>query len=100
MGNQAEASAPLTRARGQRVLAVAYEGWFNAEMAADFAGVTAPEIDDVWLDRKHQRVLQMFVGEDFQPRPRNPKTGYPTPEWKPGDRVSVRSPAGSPLPTP
>jgi 4-amino-4-deoxy-L-arabinose transferase-like glycosyltransferase len=92
-GNQAEASAPLTPASGQRVLAVAYEHWFNSEMAADFARVSGPEIDDVWLDRKHQRVLDMFVGERFQPRPRDPKTGYPTPQWRPGDAVS---PSGSP----
>ena len=87
-GNQAEASAPLTPADGQRVLAVAYEHWFNSEMAADFGRVTDPEIDDVWLDRKHQRVVDMFVGERFQPRPRDPKTGYPAPEWRPGDTVS------------
>ncbi|MBS0363134.1 MAG: glycosyltransferase family 39 protein [Proteobacteria bacterium] len=86
-GNQAEASAPLDAANGQRVLAVAYEGWFNTEMAADFARVLRPEIDDIWLDRKHSRTLDMFVGEDFRPQPRDPKTGYPSPEWKPGDRV-------------
>jgi 4-amino-4-deoxy-L-arabinose transferase-like glycosyltransferase len=88
-GNQAEASAPLTPASGQRVLAVAYESWFNSEMAADFAGVLDPEIDDVWLDRKHQRTLDMFVGQGFQPRPRDPATGHQTPEWEPGDAVKV-----------
>lgn len=87
-GNQAEASAPLTPANGQRVLAVAYEGWFNTEMAADFTRVLRPEIDDVWLDRKHQRTLEMFVGEGFRPRPRDPATGYPTPAWKPAEAVS------------
>jgi hypothetical protein len=90
-GNQAEASAPLTPAAGRRVLAVAYESWFNTEMAADFQRVEAPEIDDVWLDRKHQRRLDMFVGDGFRPRPRDPKTGYPSPQWRPGDAVS---PAG------
>ena len=90
-GNQAEASAPLTRANGQRVLAVAYESWFNTEMAADFTRVVRPEIDDVFLDRKHQRTLDMFVGEDFNPQRRDPKTGYPSPEWKPGDSVSPKS---------
>ena len=91
-GNQAEASAPLNPASGQRVLAVAYEHWFNSEMAADFGRVAAPEIDDVWLDHKHQRVLDMFVGDRFQPRPRHPKTGYPTPEWRPGDTVKPSPP--------
>jgi hypothetical protein len=91
-GNQAEASAPLTAANGQRVLAVAYEGWFDSEMAADFIRVQAPEIDDVWLDRNHQRTLEMFVGEGFTPRARDPATGHPTPAWKPGDAVRA-SPA-------
>ncbi len=88
-GNQAEASAPLTPKDGQRVLAVAYESWFNTEMAADFARVEAPEIDDVWLDRGRQRTLDMFVGVGFRPRPRDPKTGYPTPPWRPGNSVSL-----------
>jgi 4-amino-4-deoxy-L-arabinose transferase-like glycosyltransferase len=87
-GNQAEASAPLTPAVGQRVLAVAYESWFNTEMAADFVRVGGPEIDDVWLDRKHQRRLDLFLGQDFRPQPRDPATGYPTPQWKPGNAVS------------
>jgi 4-amino-4-deoxy-L-arabinose transferase-like glycosyltransferase len=101
-GNQAEASAPLTPANGQRVLAVAYEGWFNSEMAADFSGVVRPEIDDLWLDRKHHRILNMFVGEDFRPRPRDPKTGYPSPQWKLGDRVQPKVeilPAGGATPS-
>jgi len=87
-GNQAEFSAPLTSASGQRVLAVAYESWFNTEMARDFRHVLAPEIDHIWLDRKRRRTLDMFVGEGFAPQPRDPVTGYPSPEWKPGDRVS------------
>ena len=88
-GNQAEASAPLTPAKGGRVLAVAYESWFNTEMAADFAHVEAPEIDDLFLDRKHQRRLDIFLGLGFQPKPRDPKTGYPSPQWKPGDAVKA-----------
>jgi 4-amino-4-deoxy-L-arabinose transferase-like glycosyltransferase len=87
-GNQAEASHPLTPAQGQRVLAVANEGWFDTEMARDFARALGPEIDDIWLDRKHQRKIEMFVGQGFAPRPRDPKTGYPTPPWTPSDRLS------------
>ena len=82
-GNQAEASAPLTPKDGQRVLAVAYEGWFDTEMARDFTRALGKEIDSIWLDRKHKRRLEMFVGEGFRPQPRDPKTGYPTPEWTP-----------------
>ena len=96
-GNQAEATAPLTPAHGGRVLAVAYEGWFNTEMAADFAGVADPEIDDLWLDRKHQRRLDMFAGADFRPRPRDPRTGYPSPEWKPGNAVKATAALTAPL---
>jgi len=81
-GNQAEASAPLTPAEGQRVLVVAYERWFDTEMARDFTRPLDVEIDDIWLDRKHRRVLETFVGEGFRPQPRDPKTGYPTPAWK------------------
>ena len=88
-GNQAEASAPLTPARGGRVLSVAYESWFNTEMAADFTKVQDPQIDDIFLDRKHQRRVDMFLGLGFAPKPRNPKTGYPSPEWKPGDAVKA-----------
>ncbi len=94
-GNQAEAIAPLFASQGQRVVAVAYEGWFNTEMAADFGRVLDPEINDVWLDRKHQRRLDMFVGEGFRVQPRNPATGYPTPAWKPGD--AVRATPGAPV---
>jgi hypothetical protein len=57
-------------------------------MAADFAQVADPEIDDVWLDRRRQRTLDMFVGQGFRPRPRDPATGYPTPPWHPGNAVS------------
>jgi len=97
-GNQAEASAPLTPATGQRVLAVAYEGWFDTEMARDFTRVLEPEIDHIWIDRKRRRTLDMFVGEGFQPRPRDPKTGYPSPQWRPGDRVVANGLKVSPSP--
>ncbi|HEY2357230.1 MAG TPA: glycosyltransferase family 39 protein [Phenylobacterium sp.] len=91
-GNQAEASAPLTPAHGQRVLVVAIESWFDTEMARDFSRALGKEIDSIWLDRKHKRRLEMFVGEGFKPQPRDAITGYPTPEWRPSD-------AGEPLPT-
>ena len=54
-GNHAEATAPQTAAKGGRGLAVAYQSRFKTEMAADFTRVEAPEIDDLFLDRKHQR---------------------------------------------
>ena len=92
-GNQAEVSAPLTPASGQRVLAVAYEGWFDSEMAADFARALGKEIDSIWLDRKHDRRLVMFVGSTFAPKPRDPVTGYPNPPWR-------RPASVSPSPTP
>jgi hypothetical protein len=82
------------------VLGADYEGWFNSEMARDFTGVSGSEIDDVWLDRKHQRRLDLFVGEGFSPRPRDPATSYPSPAWKPGDSVSATPGRPAPLPTP
>jgi 4-amino-4-deoxy-L-arabinose transferase-like glycosyltransferase len=75
--NQAEASAPLTPALGRRVLAVSYEGWWRAEMMADFQTTYGDEIVSVGLDRKHQRRTEMFAGEDFRPVPRDPASGLP-----------------------
>lgn len=77
--NQAETSAPLTRAEGRRVLAVALEGVYRAEMEADFGRTLGHEIASVWLDSKRKRRIEMFVGEDFRPRPRDPISGRPTP---------------------
>ena len=75
--NQAETTAPLTPAIGRRVLMVSYEGWRRAEMQADFAASEGLEIGSVWLDRKHKRRVEMFVGQGFAPRPRDPVTGLP-----------------------
>jgi hypothetical protein len=75
--NQAEASAPLDARHGARVLAVDYEGRMGEEMAGDFARTLGREIDTVWLDRKHQRKLVLFVGEGFRPAPRDPVSGLP-----------------------
>lgn len=75
--NQAETAAPLTPALGRRVLMVSYEGWRRAEMQADFASTSDLEIGSVWLDPRHKRRVEMFVGQDFWPRPRNPVTGLP-----------------------
>lgn len=75
--NQAETTAPLTPALGRRVLGVVYEGFHGDDMKPDFARVLGYEINHVWLDRKHQRRVDTFVGEGFAPRPRDPKTGLP-----------------------
>jgi len=91
-GNQAEAQAPLTPALGQRVLVVANERWFDTEIARDFGRALGPELDDVFLDRRHQRQIEMFVGLGFAPKPRDAKTGYPSPEWTPSDRLSAADP--------
>ena len=66
-------------ATGGRVLMVSYEGWRRAEMQADFARSSGVEIAGVWLDRKHRRRIEMFVGEGFAPRPRDAVSGLPTP---------------------
>lgn len=75
--NQAETAAPLTPAEGRRVLAVAMEGNYRQAMEGDFRAASGLEIASVWLDRKRRRRIEMFVGEDFQPRPRDPVTGRP-----------------------
>jgi hypothetical protein len=75
--NQAETAAPLTPAIGRRVLAVAYEGWRRGEMEADFAKTRDLEIGSVWLDPRHRRRFEMFVGEGFAPRPRDAVSGLP-----------------------
>lgn len=75
--NQAEATDPLTVANGRRVLAVSLERVYRDEMAGDFTRVLAPEIARVSLDRKRSRMAEIFVGEGFSPRPRDPLTGAP-----------------------
>jgi hypothetical protein len=75
--NQAETSAPLDAKTGVRVLGVAFEGWHRAEMEGDFNRALGREIDNVYLDRKHSRRIEMFVGQGFNPKPRDPKTGLP-----------------------
>jgi 4-amino-4-deoxy-L-arabinose transferase-like glycosyltransferase len=80
--NQAETSAPLTPARGGRVLGVAEEGVYIKQMTGDFAQVSGHEIDDIYLDRKHRRRLDLFIGQGFAPKPRDPLTGLP-PQTRP-----------------
>ena len=75
--NQAETAAPLTDDLGGKVLMVSYEGWRRAEMQADFARASGLEIGSVRLDAKRKRRIEMFVGEDFAPRPRDPVSGLP-----------------------
>jgi 4-amino-4-deoxy-L-arabinose transferase-like glycosyltransferase len=78
--NQAETTAPLTPARGARVLGVVLEDSYRDLMMADFAAVTGQELIRVRLDRKRQRRAELFVGERFAPRPRTgPVSGPPTP---------------------
>jgi hypothetical protein len=77
--NQAESTSPLTPALGRRVLAVSLEQVYRAEMAADFRTVSAREIASVRLDHKRRRRAELFVGEGFEPRPRDPVTDLPTP---------------------
>lgn len=77
--NQAETTAPLTRANGARVLGVSLEQVYLDEMTADFATVSEREIYSVRLDRKRKRRAEMFLGEGFAPRPRDPVSGRPIP---------------------
>lgn len=81
--NQAETAAPLTPAIGRRVLMVSFEGWRRAEMQADFAQAHDLEIGSVWLDPRHRRKVEMFVGQGFSPRPRDAVSGLPRPPRSP-----------------
>ncbi len=63
--NQAELAFPLTTADGARVLAVSSYGVHTKPMRAQFQSAGESEIVTIWLDRKHQRSLQMFVGQGF-----------------------------------
>jgi 4-amino-4-deoxy-L-arabinose transferase-like glycosyltransferase len=77
--NQAETTAPLTTGNGGRVLAVALEQTWRDEMVADFAATSGREIFSVRLDEKRRRRAEIFNGERYAPRPRDPRTGLPTP---------------------
>lgn len=69
-GNQAEVSAPLTRAAGRRVVVASVVANARGEIARDFGLVGPLEEHDVRLDRKHTRDVVLFAGEDFAPKPR------------------------------
>ena len=77
--NQAEQTAPLTAAVGKRVLAASLDQIYLREMAGDFAKVSASEIIGVRLDYKRRRRVELFIGEGYSPRPRDPVTGRPRP---------------------
>jgi 4-amino-4-deoxy-L-arabinose transferase-like glycosyltransferase len=65
--NQAELAAPLTAKGGARVLSVSSYGVHTKPMRAQFQSAGETEIATIWLDRKHQRSVQMFVGQRFTP---------------------------------
>lgn len=70
--SQAEAEWGLTGADGARVLAVSSYENKRGPMAADFRTTSDPQISRVFLDRKHMRRLDMFVGEGFRQGPPPP----------------------------
>ena len=52
------------------MLAASLEGTYRDRMAADFARADIVEIVRVRLDPKRWRRVELLVGEDFQPKPR------------------------------
>ncbi|MFN3520920.1 MAG: ArnT family glycosyltransferase [Phenylobacterium sp.] len=76
---QAEMTDPLTPQAGARVLGVILEQAHGEEMRADFARVSGREFVSVRLDRKRTRRAELFIGEGYAPRPRDPVSGLPTP---------------------
>lgn len=82
-GNQAEATAPLTPALGQRVLVVtaaevkltedpeAKMGKRIALISDDFVRAQTLEVSRARLDRKRLRRGVLILGEDYRPKPRD-----------------------------
>lgn len=77
--NQAETTDPLTQKEGKRVLLASLEQVYRDEMANDFAATSGTEIVSIRLDKKRKRRVELFIGDGFLPRPRDPVTGLPTP---------------------
>lgn len=77
--NQAETDAPLTRAYGARVFGVSASWFYLIAFRHDFVRVRMGDPVLVRLDDRHERKLDLFIGEDFEPRPRDPVTGVPVP---------------------
>ncbi len=80
-GNEAETTSPLTD--GRRVLFVDigsdHPGPYRAEAMRDFQAVRPLGAWKVWTDPRHYRQVEMFLGEDYRRRPRDPRTGLPVP---------------------
>ena len=76
--NQAETTTPLTASAGRRVLVVNATARYRSEIMADFRAVE-PGVHTaaIKLDQKHNRDITLFVADDFQRRPRDPRTGRP-----------------------
>jgi hypothetical protein len=70
--NQAELASPLTAKDGARVLAASRDGAYTPAMRSQFQRAGETDIGDVWIDRKHDLRIEMFVGEDFKPPPGRP----------------------------
>jgi len=75
--NQAETETPLTKAAGARVFGISASRFYLIAFRYDFVHVEMEPPVIVRLDPRHERTLDLFIGEDFRPRPRNPITGRP-----------------------
>lgn len=78
-GNQAEATAPLTRDRGERVVVALLRPDLAASASEDFARVEPLDPVSVRLDAKRTRDLAVFVGEAFDPVRDGTTRASPTP---------------------
>ncbi|MFN3229266.1 MAG: ArnT family glycosyltransferase [Asticcacaulis sp.] len=77
--SQPEHQHPLTPEQGTRVLAVSLVPTFTEEFRRDFNRHSALGQRQVRLDPKRTRDVTVFIGKDFNPRPRDPVTGHPMP---------------------
>jgi len=65
--NQAELASPLTAKDGARVLVVSRDGVHTKAIRAQFQSAGETELATIWIDRKHQRKLELFTAQRFQP---------------------------------
>lgn len=77
--SQPEHQYPLTPDQGRTVLAVSLVPVFTQEFRRDFTRHADLGARQVRLDPKRTRDVTVFIGQDFQPRPRDPATGLPMP---------------------
>lgn len=68
--DEAQLASPLTPQFGARVLMVSRDGVSIKAMRRQFQSAGEVDIGEIWLDTKHRRQVQTFVGQGFEPQRR------------------------------